>query len=79
MEVLSKDLNNTWSDLVCPTEVILFEVWECPILKGYANARKRPTTEEIVTKLRQVDVLTVFRLPMLALLFSACFGQAHSG
>ena len=44
-----------WS---APTEVVLFEVWERPIWKDTQMPRKRPTAEEIVAKLRQVDVLT---------------------
>jgi hypothetical protein len=45
--------------VVCPPpEVVLFAVWESPILKGYADAQETATAEAIVAKLRQVDVLT---------------------
>jgi hypothetical protein len=38
--------------------VILSEVWLYGLMEDYEMPRKRHKAEEIVTKLRQVDVLT---------------------
>ena len=48
-------LLSNWSD---PSKVILPEVWLYGLMEEFRMPRKRHKAEEIVTKLRQVEVLT---------------------